>query len=107
MRPLDAQQSAALSSLLAIGCRSGDTVVGLSSVRRCARLAYVFADSQLAERTLRELAEWEGRGARVYVLDDFASLTRTFGRSDARVVGVIKGSLADGIAGRLDLSQRT
>ncbi len=103
MHSLDAQQGAALSSLLAVGCRSGDTVVGLSSVRRSARLAYVFADSQLAERTLRELAEWEETGTRVFVLDDFASLTQTFGRSDARVVGVAIGSLANGIAGRLEL----
>lgn len=106
MHPLDARQGAALSSLLAVGCRSGDTVVGLSSVRRSARLAYVFADGQLAERTLRELAEWEGKGARVFVLDEFAALTKSFGRSDARVVGVVAGSLANGIAARLGLNQR-
>ncbi|MEC8646242.1 MAG: hypothetical protein VXY00_04625 [Candidatus Latescibacterota bacterium] len=101
MQTLDAHRAAALSSLLAIGCRSGDTVVGLSKLRRCERLAYVFVDSSLAERTLREMAAWEERGARVFLVDEHVHLTEAFGRQDARVVGVHAGSLADGIAGRL------
>ncbi len=101
MQTLDALQGASLSSLLAIGCRSGDTIVGLSAVRRSEQLADVFADCALAERTLRELADWERRGARVFVVEEFTALTQAFGREDARVVGVGPGSLADGIAKRL------
>ena len=101
MQTLDVQRAAGLSSLLAIGCRSGDTVVGLSAIRRCEHLAYVFVDSRLAQRTLREMAAWEQRGACVFLVDEYVRLTEAFGRQDARVVGVHTGSLADGIAGRL------
>ena len=98
--PLLADASArALASLLGIGCRSGDTVVGLSAVRRTAGLAFVFASSGLAERTLRELA---GKpGVRVYQLVEMQHLTRAFGREDAQVVGVKRGYLAHGLTKRL------
>ncbi len=101
MDQLASQQATAIAPLLGIGCRSGDTVVGLSGVRRTEKLAYIFADMSLAERTLRELEEEEKKGVCVFGLEDFALLTRTFGREDARVVGVKIGSLADGIEKRL------
>jgi Trk K+ transport system NAD-binding subunit len=98
---LTAQQATAIAPLLGIGCRSGDTVVGLSGVRRVESLAYIFADKNLAERTLRELQEQKKKGVRVFAVEDFALLTRVFGREDARVVGVKAGSLAAGIEKRL------
>ncbi len=90
-----------MASLLAVGCSSGDTVVGLSKVRRAEKLAYVFADAGLAERTLRELEGLQKRGARVFAVEDFAALTRAFGREDASVVGVRSGHLAKGVDKRL------
>ena len=83
---MDLVQTQALSPLLGIGCRSGDTVIGLSSVRRAGKLAFVFASGDLAVRTLRELAELAARGVRVYLVEDFSALTKSFGRADAQVV---------------------
>lgn len=107
MDELVAQRATAIAPLLGIGCRSGDTVVGLSGVRRAENLAYIFADKSLAERTLRELEEYKKKGARVFALADFALLTRAFGREDARVVGVKRGHLADGIEKRLAIEGET
>ena len=101
MDELAAQQATAIAPLLGIGCRSGDTVVGLSGVRRVENLAYIFADKNLAERTLRELQEQKNKGVRVFGVEDFSLLTRVFGREDARVVSVKAGSLAAGIEKRL------
>jgi hypothetical protein len=101
LETLDIAQTAALASLLAIGCSSGDTVVGLSKVRRAEKLAYVFADAGLAARTLRELEDLQRRGARVFSVADFAALTGAFGREDASVVGVKPGDLAKGLGKRL------
>ena len=101
MDELAAQQATAIAPLLGIGCRSGDTVVGLSCVRRVENLAYIFADKNLAERTLRELQEQKNKGVRVFGVEDFSLLTRVFWREDARVVGVKAGSLAAGIEKRL------
>ena len=101
MDELAAQQATAIAPLLGIGCRSGDTVVGLSGVRRVENLAYIFADKNLAERTLRELQEQKNKGVRVFGVEDFSLLTRVFGREDARVAGVKAGSLAAGIEKRL------
>ena len=75
-------------------------MVGLSAVRRTDGLAFVFAGSELAERTLRELA---GKpGAQVYQIADMQNLTGAFGREDAQVVGVKRGDLARGLAKRLE-----
>ena len=72
----------------------------MSTVRRTDGLAFVFAGSELAERTLRELA---GKpGAMVYQVADMQQLTRAFGREDAQVVGVKRGDLASGLAKRLE-----
>ena len=104
MDELAAQQATAIAPLLGIGCRSGDTVVGLSGVRRVESLAYIFADKNLAQRTLSFIAKnLDGalKGVRVFGVEDFALLTRVFGREDARVVGVKAGSLAAGIEQRL------
>jgi len=98
---LDLVQTQALSPLLGIGCRSGDTVIGLSSVRRAGKLAFVFASEDLAVRTLRELAGLAARGVRVYLVEDFSALTKSFGRADAQVVAVARGDLAKGLAKRL------
>jgi hypothetical protein len=106
MERLGEQAVAGLASLVAIGRQSGDTVVGLSAVRRTEGLAWVFADERLAERTLRELAGREREGARLVAVGNMEVLTRKFGRQGARVVGVKQGSLARGIAGRLQGLQR-
>ncbi|MGY8824675.1 MAG: hypothetical protein ACKVJG_12195 [Candidatus Latescibacterota bacterium] len=107
MDKLEEQQAVAIAPLLGIGCSSGDTVVGLSSLRRTEKLAYIFADAALAERTLRELEEWQKKGACVFGLEEFTLLTRAFGREDARVVGVKRGSLAKGIKKRLNKGNRS
>jgi len=99
---LDEARARSLSPLLGIGCRSGDTIVGLSSVRRAAKLAFVFASGGLAPRTLRELAGLAGGGTRVYQVAEIAVLTRSFGREDAQVVGVVPGDLARGVNQRLE-----
>jgi hypothetical protein len=99
---LDAARAQALASLLGIGCRSGDTIVGLSKVRRAGKLAYVFASGDLAQRTLRELARLQAQGTRVFQVEHIQALTRTFGREDAQVVGVKRGDLARGLAKRLE-----
>ncbi len=90
--------SARLSALLGIGCRSGATVVGLSAVRRARLLAFVFASSELAPRTLRELARLERGSTRVFQVQAMEVLTQRFGREDAQVVGVLRGDLARGLA---------
>ena len=72
----------------------------MSAVRRTDGLAFVFAGSELAERTLRELACKPG--AMVYQVPDMQQLTGAFGREDAQVVGVKRGDLASGLAKRLE-----
>lgn len=98
---LDDVRARALASLLGIGCRSGDTVVGLSAVRRAGKLAYVFLSGDLAQRTLRELAGLQMQGTRVFQVVPIQALTRAFGREDAQVVGVKCGDLARGLEKRL------
>ena len=72
----------------------------MSAVRRTDGLAFVFAGSELAERTLRELACKPG--AMVYQVADMQQLTGAFGREDAQVVGVKRGDLANGLSKRLE-----
>ena len=98
---LDSQLAAQLASLVAIGCKSGDTVVGLSAVRRTRGLAYVLVDAGLAEGTVRELARLQKWGTRLFRVASLSDVTRAFGREEVRVIGVKRGSLAQGIAGRL------
>ena len=102
MPELDAESAARLASLVAIGRQSGDTVVGLSGVRRTKGLAYVFADAGLAAGTWRELERLRRQGVRLFRLESLQVLTRSFGREDALVVGVKRGNLAQGIGGRLE-----
>ena len=97
--------TAQLSALLGIGCRSGATVVGLSAVRRAKGLAFVFASSDLAQRTLRELARlarMERGGTRVFQVQVMEVLTQSFGREDAQVIGVLRGDLARGLAKHIE-----
>ena len=101
---LDEARARSLSPLLGIGCRSGDTIVGLSAVRRAAKLAFVFASGELAPRTLRELTGLAGGGTRVYQVTKISALTRSFGREDAQVVGVVPGDLARGVNQRLEVA---
>ena len=98
---LDREAASALASLVGIGCQSGDTVMGLSAVRRARRLAFVFADSALAEGTLAELSQLRGSGTRVYRVTPLRLMTAAAGREDVLVVGIKPGSLADGIADKV------
>jgi len=98
---LSPEQVRRLASLVAIGRRSGDTVTGLSAVRRAGALAYVFADASLAAGTLAEMGRLASRGAQVWRVACLADMTREFGREDLLVIGVRRGSLADGVARRL------
>ena len=98
---LKAAAVAQLAPLVAIGCRSGDTVLGLSGVRRTRGLAYVLVDPRLAPGTQRELAQLQGRGTRVFRVEDLGPVRQACGRPDVLVIGVKAGNLADGLAARL------
>ena len=93
--------ASALASLVGIGCQSGATVMGLSAVRRARELAFVFADSAIAEGTLRELSRLQGSGTRVYRVTPLRLLTAAAGREEVLVVGIKPGSLAAGIARKM------
>ena len=99
---LDAGAAAQLASLVAIGCRSGDTVLGLSGVRRARALAFVLVDSGLAPGTQRELAGLQGGGTRVFRVSDLGPVRQACGRPDVMVIGIKAGNLARGLAARLD-----
>ena len=101
MTELDGEAAASLASLVGIGCQSGDTVMGLSAVRRARELAFVFADSAMAEGTLAELSRLRSSGTRVYRVTPLRQMTAAAGREDVLVLGIKPGSLADGISGRL------
>ena len=90
-----------ISSLVAIGCRSGDTVIGLSSLRRKKKVAMIFADKSIALRTFNELEVFTKDGFGVFRVNDMTPLTDRFGRVDVRVIGIANGSLADGIFKKL------
>ena len=98
---LDSEAASALASLVGIGCQSGDTVMGLSAVRRARELAFVFADEALAQGTLGELSRLRSSGTRVYRVTPLRLLTAAAGREDVLVVGIKPGSLADGIAKKM------
>ena len=98
---LSAETAGALASLVVIGEKSGDKVVGLSGVRRTRELAYVFIDGGIAANTLRELERLRRSGTEVYRVASLEPMTRALGREDALVVGIKRGGLAQGIAGRL------
>ena len=99
---LDQAAAAAISSLIGIGCQSGDTVMGLSAVRRVSKLAYLFASPDLAAGTWRELGRRRHEGTRLFRVADLSRLTAASGRVDLSVVGVKPGGLAAGIAARLE-----
>ena len=90
-----------LSSLVGIGCQSGDTVMGLSAVRRVPALAFLFMSSSLSSGTSQELSRRGKSGTRVFQVSNLAVLTTAAGRNDVSVVGIKPGSLADGIVARL------
>lgn len=71
-------------------------------MRRAKRLALVFASSQLAQRTLRELARLERGGTRVFQVQAMEVLTQGFGRPDTQVIGVVRGDLARGLVAHLE-----
>lgn len=90
-----------IAPLLGIGGQSGDTVCGLSAVRRTQALAYVFVAAGVAAGTVRQLRR---QGAQVLLVEEMEELTRALGRADVSVVGVKRGPLAAGIARRLAVS---
>ena len=99
---LDGPAAEAISSLIGIGCQSGDTVMGLSAVRRVSKLAYLFASPDLAAGTWKELWRRRRAGTRLFQVADLSRLTAASGRVDLSVVGVKPGGLAAGIAARLE-----
>ena len=98
---LDGDAAASLASLVGIGCQSGDTVMGLSAVRRTRELAFVFADAGVADGTMAQLARLQRMGTRVYRVSPLSEMTQKAGRGDVSVLGVKRGSLADGIGKKL------
>ena len=98
---LQPAQAEHLAPLVSIGGKSGDTVVGLSAVRRTRDLAFIFAAGSVADNTWRELLQRESRGARLLRVDDMAVLTRGLGRTDASIIAIKAGPLAQGVASRL------
>ena len=102
--------AAAIASLAAIGTQSGATVVGLSAVRRCSGLAYIFVDADLAPGTVAELTQRAKRSTgrcRVFRLNDLTTMTSRFGRIDALVIAIRHGDLASGIGVKLSSSRNT
>lgn len=101
---LDAPAAKAIAPLVGIGGKSGDTVVGLSALRRSRPLAYVFAAPGLSAGTLRELAGWRREGTLVCRVESWADLAGPTGREDALVIGIRPGNLAEGVGRRLAAS---
>lgn len=98
---LGAEQVRAIAPLVGIGGKSGDTVVGLSALRRSRPLALVFAAPGLAQGTLAELTGWGREGAAVFRVEEWEELAGRLGRPDALVLGIRPGPLAEGICRRL------
>ena len=101
IRRLDADAAVRLAPLVAIGCRSGATVVGLSAVRRTKKLAYVLLDDEAAPGTQRELAQLGRWGTQLLHLPSVAVVAQSFGRADVKIIGIKRGTLAQGIAAKL------
>ena len=98
---LTSGDAVAVAPLIGIGCKSGDTVAGLSGVRRTRGLALVFVDAGLSPGTVAELRQLERHGTRVLEVPSLSDLTTCMGREDLSVVGVKRGSLATGIEQKL------
>ncbi|MCC7262890.1 MAG: hypothetical protein IT369_10245 [Candidatus Latescibacteria bacterium] len=98
---LDGARGRAIAPLVGIGGKSGDTVIGLSALRRNRPLALVFASPGLAEGTLAELAGWRREGALLFVVEEWEVVAGRVGRPDALVLGIRPGPLAEGIQRRL------
>ena len=98
---LDQAAAKAIGPLVGIGGKSRNTVVGLSALRRSRPVAYVFAAPGLSAGTLRELAGWRHDGTRVYRVESWADLAGPIGREDALVIGILPGTLAEGVGRRL------
>ena len=90
-----------MAPLIGIGCKSGDTVAGLSGVRRTRGLALVFVDAGLSPGTVAELRQLEHHGTRVLEVASTRELTARMGREDLSVVGIKRGALARGIERKL------
>ena len=99
---LTGEKVARIASLVGIGRKSGDTVVGLSAVRRTRDLGFVFMDAQVSQNTARELAGLRQRGVRVFRAASLLPMTQVFGREEVLVIGIRRGGLTQGIAGRLE-----
>lgn len=101
---LSSVDAAGIASLTAIGTQSGMTVVGLSAVRRCFDLAYIFVDADLSLGTVTELNLRASRSrspCRLFRVGDLTPITSRFGRLDVHVIGIRHGDLARGIAAKL------
>jgi len=103
---LSREAACRIGPLVGIGGKSGDTVCGLSAVRRTRALAYVFVAAGLAAGTRRELSRLCRQGTRVFRVEGLEELTRAVGRAGVSVVGVKRGPLAEGIGRRLGESGR-
>jgi len=98
---LSPEEVLAVAPLIGIGCKSGDTVTGLSGVRRTRGLALVFVDAGLSPGTVAELRRLERHGTRVLQVASIREFTARLGREDLSVVGIKRGNLADGIEQKL------
>lgn len=101
VRSLTADEAGRVASLVAMGAQSGDTILGLSGVRRMRQVRVVFVDASVADNTLSELARYARQGARVYRVEDLTSITTRMGRQDVRVMAIKPGSLATGLLKKL------
>jgi hypothetical protein len=98
---LSPEALARAAPLAGIGRKSGDLVLGLSAVRRTDGLALILVESGISPRTLNELGRHRQRGVQVYQVQALLPLTAMLGRSDAHVIGVKRGALADGMMAKL------
>ena len=93
-----------IAPLVGIGGKSGDTVIGLTAVRRCGPLAYLFTAPRLSEGTLRELSARWREGTRIFRVEAWEALAGALGRGDTSVIGIKTGALAQGVERRLSES---
>lgn len=92
------EAAARAAPLMGVGAQSGAVVTGLSGVRRARDLALVFVAATVSDNTRRELAR---RDCRLLLCPSLEPLTAPLGRGDVSVLGVRRGTLADGIERRL------
>lgn len=106
IQQLTREEAAAVASLVAMGAQSGDTILGLSGVRRAHQLKVIFIGDGVSDNTLQEMGRQVRTGARVCRVTGLDVITTRMGREDVSVLAVKSGSMADGILRKLPPHQQ-